>query len=141
MICLVSILSGVLLSIIPKSKMKSAFNMLCISILIYTIVFPLSSYDLTSLDFDSLLSINTELEQDYEEQNERLTIQTSETIIEETIKEQLSENKIEFDEVQVICVYEDENLVIDDINVIGDFTEQESEIISEIIITNIGDYS
>lgn len=139
LIALVSILSGVLLSIVPQSKLKSSFKMLCVSILIYTIVFPLSSYDLTQLDFSDLLSMQEELEQEYEEQNERLTQQTSEAALEEVLRQELEENNIEYDEIAVTCTYEGENLVIDGIIIKGDFTNEQGELIADIIEQNIGD--
>lgn len=66
-VCLVSILSGVLSSVIPGGKMKSAYLSLCGVVLISSMIVPFKNYDMKDFSFISYdekkTSENLELEQ------------------------------------------------------------------------------
>ncbi len=137
-ICMVTIISGVIVSVIPKNKLSSAYKTLVAILLLYLFINPISSL----IDDISSFSINSA---SYNEQQiysiaDTQVIDSGEIALSEKIESLLSENGYETSCDAVLTEVEDQ-VYSADIVIYGKFTEPEQadiiKIISEEVDTEI----
>lgn len=117
LVCMISILSGVLISLIPKGRLKGSFISLCSVVTISAMVIPLSSltYDgISALDFDSPDSSQIY----YEETENEIYGNVFASAAEEKLRE---ENITASVSVKIIQVQDE--AVIESVTVIGSFDD------------------
>lgn len=129
-ISIVTIISGVLVSLIPKSKLTSAYKTMVAILLIYLFISPFSSLikNINSVSFrapdyieDDMLSIANEP-----------IFETAETIINDKIEAVLSEKGYNI-KCAVSLNENDSHIHIDEIIIYGNFSKNEKANIKEII--------
>lgn len=113
LIALAAIISSVLTALIPKTSLKRTFKILTSIVLIYVFVSPINKSMIDSLknaDFDFL----SKEEYSYEFQsNGALSVETAfKSGIESLIAEYLADEKINYEEIEITCNGQGENLTL-----------------------------
>ncbi len=131
-ICVVAIVSGILAVIIPDSKIKKAYNVLTISLLLYAFLLPFISKNFISFDFGEFLDKNERLKEEYNEEAFDIFEESAESVLEGEISTKLKNSGI-VAEAEVECIVKEEKFYIDKILIICDKPDYSKEKIDEIL--------
>lgn len=138
-IALISLLSSVILLVIPESRIKKAFKTLLSLILIYTFISPLSNVDADFSFIDNFLtgtSISSQ-EEIISEHQYYPVIKAGEAELEKYFDEIISKCGAK-GQSEVICKYEEDRLVIKEVIIHGLTGEEERRFITDEV-RKIGD--
>lgn len=124
----VSIVSGVLISLLPKGKLKAAYKSLVGVIMVYALLSPI--FGTKGLDFsvDEYLSNNYEISENIDNYALSAMISSAEKAIVDILKDELSEKNIIAD-VEAKCVLENDEIKLESIVFYGEFSENHKEVI------------
>ncbi len=127
----VSIVSGILLSLIPKGNLKPAFKTLSTVILVYAFFFPL--IDINGVDFNigEYLSDNYELSESLDKYAEQSIINSAEKAVEDLLTDSAEKEGINC-KIKVTCDVMDSEMIISNITVRGEVSEEEKKTIRQI---------
>lgn len=110
LISLVAIISSVLSAMISKTAFKKTFKMVVAIVLIYIFVSPINkSFTDTLKNFNFDFSSNEQYSEQFESNNAYSVETAFKIAIEKTVSEYLKEQKIEYEKMEVICAWVDEN--------------------------------
>lgn len=124
----VSIVSGVLISLLPKGKLKAAYKSLVGVIMVYALLSPI--FGTKGLDFsvDEYLSNNYEVSENIDNYALSAMISSAEKAIVNILKDELSEKNIIAD-VEAKCILENGEIKLESIVFYGEFSENHKEVI------------
>lgn len=124
----VSIVSGVLISLLPKGKLKAAYKSLVGVIMVYALLSPI--FGTKGLDFsvDEYLSNNYEVSENIDNYALSAMISSAEKAIVNILKDELSEKNIIAD-VEAKCILENDEIKLESIVFYGEFSENHKEVI------------
>ena len=90
-VCAVSILSGLLLSVLPKGSQKSFFKVIVSIMMLYTVLHPIISSKGIDFSVDEFLSDNYQLSETYDKYARSAMLKSAEKAIEDTLKNKADE--------------------------------------------------
>lgn len=127
----VSIVSGVLISLLPKGKLKAAYKSFVGVIMVYALLSPI--FGTKGLDFsvDEYLSNNYEVSENIDNYALSSMISSAEKAIVDILKDELSEKNIIAD-VEAKCVLENDEIKLESIVFYGEFSENHKEVIMSL---------
>jgi len=123
-VCLVSILSGVLSSVIPGGKMKSAYLSLCGVVLISSMIIPLKDYNMKNFSFPSYNERKTSETLELEQRTAEVMIY--EKVVSDALKSNLEKRGLTADITAKGEMREDE-IRITDITLKGVFDSRQKQ--------------
>lgn len=132
LISAVSIVSGIIMSIIPESKLKKVYNCLVTVLLVYVFILPLIKEEKYDFDFKSYLKQNEEVSKEFSDKSFLPAESVINSEIGESIERRLKENGFDAD-CTVKCTVGQNNFSVDKITVLiaDDFSK--NEIINDIL--------
>ena len=131
-ICLVSILAGILSSVIPKGKMKGSFSSLSAVVILTAMIIPLK--ELKSTDFSSFGFEGGQVSESLEAEVSQAEDLIYESVICDTVEADFSKEGIK-SEVNVECENKSGELTVINITVCGDFSQEEKAYMTDYLIT------
>lgn len=129
----VSVISGVLLSVVPEGKLRPAYKTLISIVLVYCIMLPLINSWSIDFSFEEYLRDNYEVSENYDKYALQSVISSAQKAVEETLSEYSEEINIpcNFD---VKCEFSEEQVFVSEIAVIGADTAEIKDKITAMII-------
>lgn len=117
-VSMVSVISGILLSFVPKGKMKAAYKTLVSIILVYSFLLPL--IDTKSIDFniEDYLSDNYEVSENYDKYAIQSVVSSAEKAIEDMLSEFANSEEIDCS-FSVKCEIVKDRIAVASIEVVG----------------------
>lgn len=117
-VSMVSVISGILLSFVPKGKMKAAYKTLVSIALVYSFLLPL--IDTKSIDFniEDYLSDNYEVSENYDKYAIQSVVSSAEKAIEDMLSEFADSKKIDC-RFSVKCEIVKDRIAVASIGVVG----------------------
>jgi hypothetical protein len=131
-ICAVSIISGILLYIIPKSNQKNLFKVIVSTILVYSVIHPLIGSKGIDFRIDDFLSDNYQVSENLDNYALNSMLSSAEKAIEELLEAEATENKISCN-FKCECIIENNEIAIKKILVKSFLTDSEKDLIIDII--------
>ncbi|MBO5937642.1 MAG: hypothetical protein J6Q79_08565 [Clostridia bacterium] len=133
-VCAVSIISGLLMSVLPKSSQKSFFKVIVSVMMLYTVMQPIISSKGIDFSVDEFLSDNYQLSETYDKYATSAMIKSAEKAIADTLKNKAYELGIDCN-FTCECIEENEQIIVSRIIV----TQLEKADSKDIIIRMIYD--
>ncbi len=127
----VSIVSGILLSLIPKGNLKPAFKTLSTVILVYAFFLPLIDTNGVDFSIDEYLNDNYEVSESLDKYAKQSIISSGEKAVEDLLADSAEKEGVEC-EFKVTCEVTDSEMIISKITVRGEVSENEKNIIRRI---------
>lgn len=124
LITFVTIVSTVLLCVVPQGKMRNAFKLLCAVVIIYSVVSPLVNFDFDSLDFDSLLDFSSESESFSDEADNAALIAANEGYS-DAAEKLLLKNNLKVSRIESECAIRGETIVLEKMTVYCNYNKSE----------------
>ncbi len=131
-ICIVAIVSGIFVVIIPESKIKKVYRVMVTSFLLYAFLLPFINKNYVSFDFSEFLNTNERLKEEYNEESYDIFEESAKKVLENEIETKLKNSGVNV-KVKVECTVEEENFSVEKITVICDMTEQSIGAITEML--------
>lgn len=131
-IVIVTIVSTVLLCVVPQGKLRSAFKILCALVIVYSIIAPFASFDFDSLDFDSLFEKEEQREL-YSNQSNDAALMAANEGFERAAEGLLKENGYEIESIEAECAIEEDEVILKRLTIYGPFKSDEQSKLSEIL--------
>lgn len=128
----VSMISGLLLCILPKSSQKNFFKVIVSVTMLYAVMHPLINSKGVDFRIDEFLSDNYQLSENYDKYAVSAMIKSAENAIEDTLKSKALNLDIDC-YFECSCEMENEEIVVDEIVVIMQGTTEKKGVISEMI--------
>lgn len=129
-VSLVSILAGVMISLIPGGRLKGAYTSLCAVILLCSLVMPFSEFE------SDKYGIHFPNEEEISESVGAEIFKAEELIYQETVSQAIV-NKLSAEGInisaQIITAYKDEYLKVTEVIITGNVSEKEKKYISEFV--------
>lgn len=131
MISAVSIISGIILYLVPSCKLKGAYSFLSSILLVYTLITPSCDNFLTDFDLSDYFNNDTVIEEFSDN-----TFMPAESIVNseiaKSIRKLLQDNGFDA-ECTVISTIEKDSLNINEISISGKFSNDEKSYITELL--------
>lgn len=127
-ICVVAIVSGILVVIIPESKIKKIYNFFVTSLLIYAFLLPLVNKTYSSFDLNEFLESDERLKREYSGESFDIFEESAKNVLENEIREKLKISGFDT-KVNVECKVEKETFSVEKITVICSTVESKEKII------------
>ncbi len=128
LICLVSVLSAVTDSVIPKSKTKSAFSFLYAAVLVYAFISPLTNTDLSDLKLNFDFLKNESVSSEFQQSADKTALESAKLGFENVIKEKLFALNIETKKVEAEVERKDESFVLLKAVIEGELSDEQKNI-------------
>lgn len=129
-ICLVSILAGIMSALIPKSRLKNAYVSLSAVVLLSSMIIPVGNLNESDLQF-TFINENEISESLLEEMN-KAEVLIYQSIISDSLEERLLSEGLNVS-VEVVSSYIDADLAVAEVIVTGNITNEERNFISDFI--------
>ncbi|MBO5936062.1 MAG: hypothetical protein J6Q79_00435 [Clostridia bacterium] len=115
-VCAVSIISGLLMSVLPKSSQKSFCKVIVSVMMLYTVMHPVISSNGIDFSIDDFLSDNYQLSETYDKYARSAMIKSAEKAIADTLKNKAYELGIDCN-FTCECIEENEQITVTRITV------------------------
>lgn len=128
LISAVSIVSGVLISLLPKGKLKGAYKSLVGVVLVYAFLYPFLDIKSLDISIDEYLSNNYEVSENIDKYALSAMISSAEKAIEDIVKDELEKMNIKYG-VKAECTLNESEIKLEALNFEGSLEEDEKELI------------
>ncbi len=132
MISAVCIFSGVLLSVVPKGKLKSAYKTLASILLVYTFLYPLFDSSNVYFNISDYLSDNYQVSENLDKYALSSMIYSAENAIEKLLTESLKQSDFSC-EISAECSFSSDEIIVDRLNITGEYNNEQKSKIKQII--------
>lgn len=133
-ICIVAILSGVFITLIPENKLKQLYKFIVSGLIIYAVIIPFNSGADFDFKIEDYILQNEELKIQYKEKSYNVIMQSLEEALETEIKNTALCNGYNLS-CKVKCCVMDDNYYIDKIILIGYLTDADKEELENLLST------
>ncbi|MCM1364063.1 MAG: hypothetical protein NC122_03235 [Faecalibacterium sp.] len=133
----ISVAAGVIVCLIPKSKLKKTYSVLIGVLILYTVALPFMRSEVIDFSLKEILSMTDDISEQFSEKNDDLIIQAAITGIENAIKSKLDEDGLVYGDIKVKCSATDDNITVYKVTVY-ESKESDKNAITNIIKDCIG---
>lgn len=131
-ICVVAIVSGIFVVIIPGSKIKKVYRIMITLFLLYAFLLPIINQNHFSFNLGEFIESNESLKQEYNSESFDIFEESAKSVIENEIETKLKNLGMEA-KVEVECIAQEEFFSIEKITVICDASEKNKDVILQIL--------
>lgn len=124
-ICVISVVSGVLSCVIPRSYAKRAFQYVSSVVLIYALLYPFISGTIESFDFKKIFSgAGSGVSEEFSLKSEEIYLLSAQTGCVNAAENVLKQNKISYDEITANCISNDGEIILKSLTVYGSYSDE-----------------
>lgn len=134
-VSLALILCAVLESVLPPSKGKRAFHLLCGVVIFTTLISSLRDMDLQNLQVDDWLTFSLQTSQEFQAQQNDALLLAAEKGYESAAVDALRDSVVAFSSVTAQCSIENETVTLQELTVAG--VAEESKVIAQSALSSI----
>lgn len=133
-ICVVSVVSGILSCVMPRSSAKKAFQYVCSVVLVYAVLYPFISGSFEFPDLEKIFgSDKADTSYEFSSKSEEVYLIAAQSGCISAAENVLKEINIAYDEVTAHCVTDDGEIILKKISVFGSYSQEQKEQIKKAL--------
>lgn len=133
-ICVVSVVSGILSCVMPRSYAKKAYQYVSCVVLIYALLYPFISGSVDTDDLkDILYDDNSGSSYEFSLKSEEIYLLSAQSGCVTAAENVLKQKNVAYDEIEAQCTPEDGEIILKRLSVYGSYTDEQKEQIKKTL--------